>query len=250
MSVAEYLERLKGYREKIYDEPLKLEVPMFTWEGDEEGKYYLMFLREPDKYVLHRALVRQWANRRLGTRKTKRRGEVRGGGRKPWRQKHTGRARHGSIRSPLWKGGGVVFGPQPRDFSQKMNKKERKLALYSLLHLTADKFLALKQVKLERPSTKEIVGLLGRLGVDRKALFVYSSRDDEDMRWNLILSVRNLPEDMFRGIISARNINPEDFLSARRIVFTVNALDEARELFIDPVNERVSAILERIKAVL
>ncbi len=247
MSVLEYMERLKRMKSRIFTEPHIKLVPIYTWDGAKHEDYKLEFLRQPDKYVLHRALVRQWANRRLGTRKTKRRGEVRGGGRKPWRQKHTGRARHGSIRSPLWRGGGVVFGPQPRDFSQKMNRKERKLALYSLLYYKADDFLALKSIELEKPHTKSVIELLNKLNLNnQKVLFVYASTDDDELRDKLIKSVRNLPEDVMRGIISARNINPEDFLSAEKIIFTVNAIQEARELFIEPINQIVGRIRERI----
>lgn len=232
----------------ILGEPVKVQVPVYDPKTKQKVEdYTLEFWRSPHKYVMHRALVRQWANRRLGTVKTKKRSEVRGGGRKPWPQKHTGRARHGSIRSPLWKGGGVVFGPQPTDWSQKMNKKERKLALYSVIQVKAPDMVAITEIPFERPSTKEFINTLSGIGISQGKVLVIYGEADEPKKELLVKSARNLPENQLRGVIKSYNVNIEDFLSADKILVTRNALEDMKRLFIDEVNERAKSQLERMK---
>ena len=229
----------------LLEKPVEVNVPIYDPKtGEKVEEFKLEFWRLPHKYVMHRALVRQWANRRLGTVKTKRRGEVRGGGRKPWPQKHTGRARHGSIRSPIWRGGGVVFGPQPRDWSQKMNKKERKLALFSVIQVKSPDMVGISEFPLERPRTKDFEEMLRKLNLsDTKVLVVYGDGDNKEV---IVKSARNLPEERLRGIIKASNVNIEDFLSAGKILVTRRALEQMKELFIDEVNERAKRQRERV----
>ncbi|MCF8008535.1 MAG: 50S ribosomal protein L4 [Halanaerobiales bacterium] len=141
--------------------------------------------------VVHQVVTAQLAKVRRGTASTKTRSEVRGGGRKPWRQKGTGRARHGSIRSPLWVGGGITFGPKPRSYNQKVNKKMKRLALKSVLtdKLINDSIMILDELKLDQVKTKKMVELLDTLGLkDKKVLIVLPGKDK-----NLYLSARNIP---------------------------------------------------------
>ncbi|MGB9638731.1 MAG: 50S ribosomal protein L4 [bacterium] len=210
-----------------------------------QGSYELKvdFNREPIKELIHMHLVRQWANRRLGTVKTKRRGEVRGGGRKPWAQKHTGRARHGSIRSPIWRKGGVVFGPQPRDFSIKMNKKQRKLALYSLINIKLDDFIILETYPFKEIKTKNVENLAKSLNLDLNSKIVYLYAEKDDRTLNMIKSVRN--HKTTRKILKADNLNVEDILSANKIILDKKAWDRLNELFIDYVNNNL--IKEKVK---
>jgi large subunit ribosomal protein L4 len=176
---------------------------------------------------VHRALVRQLANSRQGTVSTKTRSEVRGGGRKPWRQKGTGRARAGSSRSPLWRGGGVTFGPKPRDYSVKMNRKERRLALRTALVARAADLIVVQEFasNLERPKTKELVAALGRWGVEAgaKVLIIVGERNE-----NVYLSARNV-ENL--RIISADNLNVYDLLHADQIVATETAIAKIHEVY-------------------
>jgi len=203
-----------------------------------QGIYELKvdFKREPIKELVHMHLVRQWANRRLGTVKTKRRGEVRGGGRKPWPQKHTGRARHGSIRSPIWRKGGVVFGPQPRDFSIKMNKKQRKLALYSLIGLKIDDFIVLEEYPFKEIKTKNVENLAKALNLNLdKIVYLYGEKDEKVL--NLIKSVRN--HESTRKVLKADNLNVEDILSAKKVILDKKAWERLNELFIEYVNNNL-----------
>ena len=147
-----------------------VECVVRNWQGEEVGQATLDLRVASEKsasHIVHRALVRQMANGRQGTASTKTRAEVRGGGRKPWRQKGTGRARAGSIRSPLWRGGGVIFGPKPRDYEVKMNRKERRLALRTALFSRAADMIVVEEFteQLSRPKTKELVSALSRWGV-------------------------------------------------------------------------------------
>ena len=139
------------------------------WQGNEVGKTSLelkVAKEENAAHIVHRALVRQMNNGRQGTVSTKTRTEVRGGGRKPWRQKGTGRARAGTSRSPLWRGGGVIFGPKPRDYSTKMNRKERRLALRTALQSRTDQMVVVEdfESQLSRPKTKELMACDRSLG--------------------------------------------------------------------------------------
>ncbi len=171
----------------------------------------------PNMQALYDAIVMQRASLRQGTHKVKNRSEVRGGGRKPWRQKGTGRARQGTIRAPQWKGGGVVFGPTPRSYSYKINKKVRKLALLSAL---ADKYqngdiVVVDNIALEAPKTKEMANVLTALKVTRKPLLVTAEYDE-----NVFLSGRNI-----EGFVNldVKGLNVLDIVNAHALVLTKDA---------------------------
>lgn len=207
-----------------------VECVVKDWQGAEAGKATLdlkVAKEENAAHVVHRALVRQMANARQGTVSTKTRAEVSGGGRKPWRQKGTGRARAGSNRSPLWRGGGVIFGPKPRDYSLKMNRKERRLALCTALHSQAENLVVVQDFadKLPRPKTKDMVQALSLWGIEQntKVLMILAERDE-----NVYLSARNI--DRMR-LISATNLNVYDILAADQIVITASALDKIKEVY-------------------
>ena len=191
-----------------------MQAPVRSMEGETVGEIELrddVFGIEPNVPVMHQALVRQLANARLGTHKAKTRGEVRGGGRKPWRQKGTGRARQGSIRAPQWRGGGAVFAPVPRSYAQKMNRKMRRLALRSALSDKAatQHLMVMDQEEMAEPRTKEMVTLLGRLDVDSSALVLLP---EENV--NVELSARNLPyvKTMRADCLSVRDLLAYDYL--------------------------------------
>ena len=169
---------------------------------------------EPNVAVMHQVVNAQLAARRSGSAKVKTRSEVRGGGRKPWRQKGLGRARHGSIRSPQWRGGGVVHGPTPRDYSQRTPKKMKRLALYSALSTRAaeSQVRVVDRIDWEAPKTKSAVALLTGMGVDGKVAFVLAPSDLVAAR-----SVRNLPNTV---VIGPGQLNAYDVLWADTIVFT------------------------------
>lgn len=201
-----------------------------NWQGEEVGKATLDLRVASDTsaaHIVHRALVRQLANARQGTASTKTRAEVRGGGRKPWRQKGTGRARAGSSRSPLWRGGGVIFGPKPRDYSVKMNRKERQLALRTAFQSRAEDLVVVEDFaeQLARPKTKDLVAAIARWGIDptAKVLMIVSERND-----NVYLSARNVAN---LRLISATNLNVFDVLHADRIVATKSALAVIQEVY-------------------
>jgi large subunit ribosomal protein L4 len=200
-----------------------------NWQGEQTGEatLELRVAKEASaKAIVHRAVVRQLTNSRQGTASTKTRAEVRGGGRKPWRQKGTGRARAGSIRSPLWRGGGVVFGPKPKDYNLKMNRKERRLALRTALMSRSEDIIVVENfaTQLERPKTKEIINALGRWGVgDQKVLLILS-----EMTENVALSVRNIPT---LKLIMADGLNVFDILHANKIVVTQEAIAKIQEVY-------------------
>ncbi|MDB9312285.1 50S ribosomal protein L4 [Spirulina sp. CS-785/01] len=203
-----------------------------NWEGEESGEATLdlkVAKEENAAHIVHRALVRQHANARQGTASTKTRAEVRGGGRKPWRQKGTGRARAGSIRSPLWKGGGVIFGPKPRDYSKKMNRKERRLALRTALNSRLDDLIVVEEFadQFTRPKTKQLVTALKRWGVseDEKALLLLPQKDE-----NVYLSGRNVA-NLKLGLANYLNIH--DLLVADKIITTSSALAMIQEVYSD-----------------
>jgi large subunit ribosomal protein L4 len=168
-------------------------------------------------------------NARQGNASSKTRAEVRGGGRKPWRQKGTGRARAGSIRSPLWRGGGVIFGPKPRDYSTKMNRKERRLALRTAFNSRWEDTIAVENFGevLDRPKTKEITSALSRWGVEpgAKVLLILSEIPD-----NVYLSARNLSNVK---LLKATSLNIYDLLNAQKIVITTDALTQIQEVYSD-----------------
>lgn len=200
------------------------------WEGKEVGTAELdlrVAKEETASAVVHRALVRQMANARQGTVSTKTRAEVRGGGRKPWRQKGTGRARAGSNRSPLWRGGGVIFGPKPRDYSLKMNRKERRLALRTAFVGRMDDLIVVQDFadKLPRPKTKTLLAALAGWGVavGSKVLLITAERDE-----NVWLSARNVEK---LRLMSAANLNIFDLLNADKIVVTASAIEKIQEVY-------------------
>jgi large subunit ribosomal protein L4 len=203
------------------------------WQGEDAGEASFD-LRVADEanasHIVHRALVRQMANARQGTASTKTRAEVRGGGRKPWRQKGTGRARAGSNRSPLWKGGGVIFGPKPRDYSTKMNRKERRLALRTAFQGRLDDLIVVQDFtdQMARPKTKDLLGAIARWGIDpdeEKVLLIVAERNE-----TVYLSARNVPA---LKLISATNLNVYDLLAADRVVVTTSALEAIQEVYSD-----------------
>jgi len=168
--------------------------------------------------LMHQAFVRQLANARLGTHKAKTRSEVQGGGRKPWRQKGTGRARQGSIRSPQWRGGGTVFGPTPRSYRQKMPRKMRRQALRSALSVKAaeSQLKVLDTLEMNEPRTKQVLDILQSLDVDTTALLLLPGRDEVILR-----SVRNLPQ--VRTLV-AQYLNVRDLLKYDYLVIPLESL--------------------------
>jgi large subunit ribosomal protein L4 len=205
-----------------------------NWQGAEAGSVPLdLKVASADNaaHIVHRALVRQANNERQGTASAKTRAEVKGGGRKPWKQKGTGRARAGSIRSPLWRGGGVIFGPKPRDYSTKMNRKERRLALRTAFQSRAEEMTVVEDfaTKLAQPKTKEMVAALQRWGAtatDKVLLIVADMAESE----NVFLSARNIAK---LKLISANGLNIYDILHADRIIVTKSAIAKIQEIYSD-----------------
>ena len=202
-------------------------VSVYNMEGKEVGKMDLndaVFGVEINEHLVHMAVVQNLANKRQGTQKAKTRAEVSGGGRKPWRQKGTGHARQGSTRSPQWKGGGVVFAPTPRDYSFKLNKKEKRAALKSVLtsRVQDNKLIVLDELKLDAIKTKELKKVMDNLKVG-KAMVVIDGQDE-----NVILSARNLPTV---NTAMAENINVYDILKGDTLVLTKDAVAKIEEVF-------------------
>lgn len=190
---------------------------LFNSEGGSLGEIALdpeVFGIEPNRDVLHQVITAQLAGARLGTHKTKTRAEVRGGGAKPWRQKGTGRARHGSIRSPIWRGGGVAHGPEPRDYGQRTPKKMKRLALRSALSARAseESVLVIDSFTWNEPRTKNATALLAAVGATGKTLVVLSPSDI-----NAQLAFRNLPQVL---IADPGHVTAYDVLWASHLVFT------------------------------
>ena len=204
-------------------------LPILTKGGAKSGEVSLpdgLFGIAPNEHVMHEAVRTYLANQRSGTAATKGRSDVRGGGRKPWRQKGTGRARIGSSRVSHWVGGGLAFGPQPRDFSMKLPKKIRRLALTSALSTkaAADEIKILENFELSKVSTKEMASLLGAIGVgDEKVLLVIREGNRE-----LFLSARNIPR---LRVTLARELTTYHLLWAGSVVMTQNALETVEEVF-------------------
>jgi len=202
------------------------------WQGKETGKASLDLTVAKDSTavdLMHRAVLRQQAHSRQGTASTLTRAEVRGGGRKPYKQKGTGRARQGSIRTPLRPGGGIVFGPKPRSYNLTMNRKERRLALRTALMARFSDVVVVKDFgsKLDVPKTKEITDLIGRLGInsDSKVLIILSTPSDVVRR-----SVRNLEKVK---LIAADQLNVFDLLNANSLVLGEEALATIQEVYGD-----------------
>lgn len=204
-------------------------LPVLTRGGEKSGEVTLpdgLFGVTPNEHVMHEAVTTYLANQRSGTASSKGRSDVRGGGRKPWRQKGTGRARIGSTRVSHWVGGGLAFGPQPRDFSGKLPKKIRRLALKSALSAkaAADEIKILENFKLEKVSTKEMASLLSAIGVGgEKVLLVIREGNKE-----LFLSARNIPN---LNVTLARELTTYHLLRAQTIVMTQSALETVEEVF-------------------
>lgn len=176
--------------------------------------------------LIHEAVVNYLANQRQGTHATKTRGMVSGGGKKPWRQKHTGRARHGSIRSPIWKGGGVTFGPQPRDYSYRISKKQKRLALKTAIStkLRDGELTVIDLLKMERPRTRDMVELLGGLGMNGKSVLIVMPDKDE----NVYLSARNIPGVT---VMRAMDLNTYELMVHNHILITLEALKKIQEVW-------------------
>lgn len=199
-----------------------MQVAVRNTQGEAVGEAELrddIFGVEPNVPVMHQVLVRQLANAHLGTHKTKKRKEVRGGGRKPWRQKGTGRARQGSIRAPQWRGGGAVFGPQPRSYRQKMPRKMRRLAYRSALSVKAqeEQIIVLDALQMNAPKTREMLDILDRLEVDSSALILLPRRDE-----NVEKSARNIPDVK---TLRASYLNVHDLLNYDYLVMPLEALE-------------------------
>ena len=203
-------------------------VSVYNMEGSEVGKMDLndnVFAAKVNEHLMHMAVVLQLANKRQGTQKAKTRSEVRGGGRKPWRQKGTGHARQGSTRSPQWTGGGVVFAPTPRDYSFKMNKKEKAGAIKSALttKVNEEKFFVMDSLKFDEIKTKKMVGVLDALKVN-KALVVLDGEDND----NVEVSARNIA-----GVrtVYSNAINVYDILKYDTIIITKSAVAKIEEVY-------------------
>ncbi|MCL2929196.1 MAG: 50S ribosomal protein L4 [Trichodesmium sp. St16_bin4-tuft] len=201
-----------------------------NWQGEEVGQATLnlrVAKEESAAHIVHRSLRLQMANNRQGTASTKTRSEVRGGGRKPWRQKGTGRARAGSIRSPLWRGGGVIFGPKPRDYSHKMNRKEKRLALSTAFQSRSEDLIVIEDLseQFTKPKTKELVQAITRWGIDIQSKIVLVLPEKQE---NVYLSGRNIAK---LKIILANNLNIYDILAADKIIATVTAIAKIQEVY-------------------
>lgn len=202
-------------------------VAIYNMEGKEVGSLELndaVFGVEVNEHLVHMAVVQQLANNRQGTQKAKTRSEVRGGGRKPWRQKGTGHARQGSIRAPQWTGGGVVFAPTPRDYSFKLNKKEKRAALKSALssRVNESKLIVIDELKMDEVKTKKFQEVLNNLKVN-KALVVLNDNDQ-----NVVMSARNIP-----AVKTAltNTINVYDILKYDTVVVTKDAVATIEEVY-------------------
>ena len=202
-------------------------VSVYNMEGKEVGSIELndaVFGVEVNEHLVHMAVVNQLANKRQGTQSAKTRSEVSGGGKKPWRQKGTGHARQGSTRAPQWTGGGIVFAPKPRDYSFKMNKKEKKIALLSALSskVAESKIVVLDEFKLDEIKTKKFVEVMNNLKVEN-ALVVLEGENK-----NVVLSGRNIPSVK---VTATNEINTYDVLKYTTLVVTKAAVEKLEEVY-------------------
>ena len=202
-------------------------VKVFNMSGSEVGSIELndsIFAVEVNTHVMHQAVVQYLANKRQGTQSALTRAEVRGGGRKPWRQKGTGRARQGSTRSPQWTGGGVVFAPKPRDYSFKLNKKVKRLALKSALTTKVNdgKFVVVDEINLPEMKTKEMVKVLKNLNVNKSLVVL------EDANEKAVVAARNIPTVK---TASVSTINVYDILKYDSVVVTKAAVEKIEEVY-------------------
>ncbi|MCY7570097.1 50S ribosomal protein L4 [Bacillus safensis] len=201
-------------------------VALYNQNGSTNGEIELnasVFGIEPNESVVFDAILMQRASLRQGTHKVKTRSEVRGGGRKPWRQKGTGRARQGSIRSPQWRGGGIVFGPTPRSYSYKLPKKVRRLAIKSVLSskVIDNNIIVLEDLTLDAVKTKEFAGILKGLSVEKKALIVTAGANE-----TVALSARNIPGVT---VVEANGINVLDVVNHDKLLITKAAVEKVEE---------------------
>ncbi len=202
-------------------------VSVYNMEGKEVGTIELsdaVFGVEINEHLVHMAVVQQLANNRQGTQKAKTRSEVSGGGRKPWRQKGTGHARQGSIRAPQWKGGGVVFAPVPRDYSFKLNKKEKRAALKSVLtdKVQNNKLVVVDELNLDEIKTKKFTEVMSNLKVSSGLVVIADNNE------NVVLSARNVA-DIDTALVN--NINVYDVLNAKTLVLTKDAAKKIEEVY-------------------
>ena len=203
------------------------EKEILSTSGEKLGAISLsesVFGVEPNLHVMHLALRRQLNNARQGSACAKTRAEVRGGGRKPWKQKGTGRARAGSLRSPLFAGGGVSFGPKPRDYSFSMPQKARQLALKSALSARSEQIVVVKDLSIAEPKTKLMVSVLDSLKVAGKILIIADVKAAENT--NLNLAARNIPSVK---LLLPSNLNVKDLLEADSVIITESAVNEITE---------------------
>lgn len=197
------------------------EVPIYNIKGQPIGKMSLdkdIFNGEVNEAVLYQAIKMYEANLRQGTASTKTRSDVSGGGKKPWKQKGTGRARAGTIRSPLWRGGGIIFGPHPRDYSYSIPKGIKKLALISSLNdkLNNNELIVLEDIKIDKPKTKEVISVLRNLKADDKPLLVLDDKDE-----TIIRASRNIPRLLLRDY---RALNAYEVLKQHKLILTQKTL--------------------------
>ncbi len=203
-------------------------VAMFNIEGSEVGQIELsdaVFGQEVNKSVLHQVVVNYLANQRQGTQSTLTRSEVRGGGIKPWRQKGTGRARQGSIRSPQWTGGGVALGPKPRSYNYRLNKKVKRLAMKSAFSskVAESELIVLDEMNFGEFKTKQAVNMLNNLKVTEKVLIVVPEKDD-----NVYFSVRNIPT---AKVSYVNTLNVYDILKYDKLILTKDAVSKIEEVY-------------------
>jgi len=202
-------------------------VALLNQTGTQVGDIELadaVFGIEPNEAVVYDAIVMQQASRRQGTHDTKGRSEVRGGGRKPWKQKGTGRARQGSIRSPQWVGGGTVFGPTPRSYAYKLPKKVRRLALRSALSskVANNEFIVLEGLTIDAPKTKDMIAVFAALSIERKVLVVTA-----DYNESVVLSTRNIPGVT---VVDAAGVNVLDLVAHDKVIITKDAVARVEEV--------------------
>lgn len=203
------------------------DAPLYNKEAKVVGKVDLdeeVFNGKVNRVLLHQAMVMYAQNRRIGTASTKTRKDVRGGGRKPWRQKGTGRARAGTIRSPLWRGGGVVFGPHPRDYSYSLPKGMRRRALISALNskLDAKELIVVEKIQIDSPKTKELVTILSRLDALDRPLIL-----SNDLDLNIVRASQNLSGVAYR---TPCDLNAYDILRHRKLIISKDALKTVMEI--------------------
>ena len=203
-------------------------VNVYNMLGEEVGEIELnndVFGIEVNEHVVYEVVKNQLANKRQGTQSVKTRAEVRGGGRKPWRQKGTGRARHGSTRSPIWVGGGVTFAPKPRDYSYKVPKKVRRLAMKSALTSKVEnkEIIVVDELSFEAPKTKDMVNTLKNLNADKKALIVTA-----ESNLNIIKSASNIP-NVETTVVN--NLNVYDILKYNSLIITKDAVRKVEEVY-------------------